>query len=258
MERRLRDLVLFSSRLQRLVIGFLGKSDALRRNGDTPQITLQYCRPSYTTTTMPRVMVRQERKAAVEDKIRRALEKRGREGTSFQGLATGFGVPLNDAGREHTKSRPYPQPPRRHWTSTVFLPGSTFSRRWQRMRNEMGIPNLQNLGRAGCRGSSTVTLMFPRSLDPIWTVNVHWQVTPDPLSTISHFLPEDIYNMDEKGFILGMSSRAKVICRAGMPPPRVMQDGTRELITVIETICAGTAAQFILLLMAIYKGAALV
>ena len=71
-----------------------------------------------------------------------------------------------------------------------------------------------------------------------------------------NFLPENIYNMDEKGFILGMSSRAKVISRAGRRPPRVMQDGTRELITVIETICASTAAQFILPTMVIYKGAA--
>ena len=60
-----------------------------------------------------------------------------------------------------------------------------------------------------------------------------------------NFLPENIYNMDEKGFILGMSSRAKVIYR-GRHPPRVMQDGTRKLISVIETICASTAAQFIL------------
>ena len=28
------------------------------------------------------------------------------------------------------------------------------------------------------------------------------------------FHPQDIYNMDEKGFILGFSSRAKVICQA--------------------------------------------
>jgi hypothetical protein len=27
--------------------------------------------------------------------------------------------------------------------------------------------------------------------------------------------PEDIFNMDEKGFIIGMSSKAKVICRRG-------------------------------------------
>ena len=73
------------------------------------------------------------------------------------------------------------------------------------------------------------------------------------LKEYNNFLPKDIYNMDEKGFILGMPNRAKVVCRAGRRPPRVAQDGTRELITVIETVCA---ASFVLLPMVIYKGAA--
>ena len=48
-----------------------------------------------------------------------------------------------------------------------------------------------------------------------------------------NFLPENIYNMDEKGSTL---NRTKVFCRAGRRPPQVTQDGTRELITVIETV----------------------
>ena len=51
---------------------------------------------------MPRVKVRQEKNDAVEEEIRRALEKRDREGTSFQDLAFEFGVPrltLNDRAR---------------------------------------------------------------------------------------------------------------------------------------------------------------
>ena len=32
-------------------------------------------------------------------------------------------------------------------------------------------------------------------------------------------LPEDIFNIGEKGFIIGRSARAKVICRAGRRPP---------------------------------------
>ena len=42
---------------------------------------------------MPRVKVRQEKNDAVEEEIRRALEKRDREGTFFQDLASEFGVP---------------------------------------------------------------------------------------------------------------------------------------------------------------------
>ena len=48
-----------------------------------------------------------------------------------------------------------------------------------------------------------------------------------------NFLPENIYNMDEKG---STPNRTKVICRAGRRPPQVTQDGTRELITTIETV----------------------
>ena len=62
---------------------------------------------------MPRVKVRQERNAAVEEKIRRALEKREREGTSSQDLATEFDVSrstLNDnvrarGGKSRQKAR---------------------------------------------------------------------------------------------------------------------------------------------------------
>ena len=46
---------------------------------------------------------------------------------------------------------------------------------------------------------------------------------------------ENMWNMDEKGFILGTASGAKVIAHAGRRPPRTTHDGTRELITVIET-----------------------
>ena len=51
---------------------------------------------------MPRVKVRQEENDAAEENIRCTLEKRGREGTSFQDLASEFGVPrstLNDRAR---------------------------------------------------------------------------------------------------------------------------------------------------------------
>ena len=45
-----------------------------------------------------------------------------------------------------------------------------------------------------------------------------------------------IYNMDEKGFVMGLASRAKVLCRRGRRNPRVTHDGKRELVTVIETV----------------------
>jgi hypothetical protein len=52
------------------------------------------------------------------------------------------------------------------------------------------------------------------------------------------FKRENMYNMDEKGFLLGRGSRVKVITRRGRNPPEETQDGLREWITIVET-CAG-------------------
>ena len=50
-----------------------------------------------------------------------------------------------------------------------------------------------------------------------------------------HNFSPKIYEMDEKGFSLGVPNRVKVMCRAGRKPTH---DGMRELIAVTETICA--------------------
>ena len=56
------------------------------------------------------------------------------------------------------------------------------------------------------------------------------------------FLPHNIYNMDEKGFLLGLSDRTNVIVRRGRrQPARETHDGSREWITVVETCCANSA-----------------
>jgi hypothetical protein len=49
---------------------------------------------------------------------------------------------------------------------------------------------------------------------------------------------ENIYNMDEKGFLLGQALKVKVICRKGRKNPRYSQDGNREMVTVIECVSA--------------------
>ena len=64
---------------------------------------------------------------------------------------------------------------------------------------------------------------------------------------------ENMWNMDEKGFILGKANRAKVMACAGRLPPRTTHDGTRELITVIE---ACGAKQGMLPPMVVFKGTA--
>jgi hypothetical protein len=54
--------------------------------------------------------------------------------------------------------------------------------------------------------------------------------------------PENIYNMDEKGVQLGIGSRVAALVDRDQKTAYQLEDGNRELITVIETICAdGTA-----------------
>ena len=42
--------------------------------------------------------------------------------------------------------------------------------------------------------------------------------------------------MDEKGFLIGVALRCKVICKRGPRSVKLTQDGSREWVTVIETI----------------------
>jgi hypothetical protein len=43
--------------------------------------------------------------------------------------------------------------------------------------------------------------------------------------------------MDEKRFLMGLASKAKVLCRRGRRNPRVTHYGKLELVTIIETVC---------------------
>jgi hypothetical protein len=56
--------------------------------------------------------------------------------------------------------------------------------------------------------------------------------------------PENIYNMDEKGVQLSIGSRVAALVDRDQKSAYQLEDGNRELITIIETICAdGTALQ---------------
>jgi hypothetical protein len=53
---------------------------------------------------------------------------------------------------------------------------------------------------------------------------------------------ENIYNMDEKGILLGVGKKVKVLVDRNQQTIKRIEDGSRELVTVLETICAdGTA-----------------
>jgi len=48
--------------------------------------------------------------------------------------------------------------------------------------------------------------------------------------------PHNLYNMEEKGFLMGTAMRYKVICRSVRRTPKLTQDGSRDWVTVIEAI----------------------
>src|SRR5437773_8641815 len=63
---------------------------------------------------------------------------------------------------------------------------------------------------------------------------------------------DNICNMDEKGFLMELASKAKVICRQGRRNSRYTCDGSRELITVLECV---SAEKHLLPSMIVTKGA---
>ena len=50
--------------------------------------------------------------------------------------------------------------------------------------------------------------------------------------------PNTISNVDEKGFLLGQTTKAKVIGRRGKKNPYIKQRGSREMVTLIEAVTA--------------------
>jgi len=53
-----------------------------------------------------------------------------------------------------------------------------------------------------------------------------------------------IYNKDEKGFMMGLAAQAKVLCRGGRRNPRVTHDGKWELVTAIKTVAVDESVLF--------------
>lgn len=63
--------------------------------------------------------------------------------------------------------------------------------------------------------------------------------------------PENLYNMDEKGVQMGLGARARVLVDRNQKTVYMKTDGNRELVTLVECVCAdGTALDPL----AIFKG----
>lgn len=68
-------------------------------------------------------------------------------------------------------------------------------------------------------------------------VNEFFDMLAD-LITEYRILPENIYNMDEKGIQLGIGAKITAMIDRDQKAVYSIEDGNRELVTVIEAICA--------------------
>jgi hypothetical protein len=234
---------------------------------------------------MPRVKARTAKNEEREDKIRRALEERAELGTSYEDLALTYGIPkstlCNRAGGMQSRQKS-------HETYQAITPAMENAlEKWALQMDSQGFPPRLDLFKAMAQLLYQQHMQEseesgPETLGPTWlrgflnrhpAVSARYSTTldrqrafanqPGPIKDYFKKLKaviarykirdENIWNMDEKGFTLGLANRAKVVARAGRRPPRTTHDGTRELITVIETCGANRT---MLPPMVIFKGTA--
>ena len=218
-----------------------------------------------------------------EGKIRQALEERARLNTSFEDLHHKYGIPRSTlcdrAGcvesrekshKDYQALTPALEDAMVKWAlrmdSQEFPPRlDLFKATAEKLFHDTNAsePNAtpQVLGRNWLRGflnrHPNVSARYSTPMDHQRAFANH----PGPIkdyfkklkAVISKYQiqEENMWNMDEKGFILGTASGAKVIARAGRWPPRTTHDGMRELITVIVT-CG--AKRVMLPPMVVFKG----
>jgi hypothetical protein len=70
-----------------------------------------------------------------------------------------------------------------------------------------------------------------------FAVNRFFNMLTDVMKEFN-ILPENLYNMDEKGLQLGIGARITAMIDRDQQTVYSIEDGNRELVTVIETICA--------------------
>jgi hypothetical protein len=214
----------------------------------------------------PRSVISNEK----EERICRALDESAAEGTGLRELALKYGVPrstLSDRLRGGQSMRqakagkqslnPYQEQALVKWVaqmeSTGFPPRLDLFKAVaehlakQRAEDE-GDPKLAEIGTTWLRGffdrHPEISAKYAVKLDLVRAlagqpgpIRRYFELLGKLLKKYG-FKKENMYNMDEKGFMLGMGNRAKVITHRGRKPPQETQDGSREWITVVETCAA--------------------
>ena len=221
---------------------------------------------------MPKIKARAGTENDLEGRIRGALEQRDREGTTLRELAILCKVPrstLSDRARggktrqqtheDYQTLTPGMEKALEKWVDTwdergfplrldLFKAVATQLAEWR--AEEEGDPSLAELGPSWLRGSLnrhptyptkfSVTLDRQRALSSNPTlIKNYFQKLGKALKKHA-FKPENMCNMDEKGFLLGYNNWAKVIVRHRRRTPTETQGGSSEWITVVEPVYAIT------------------
>jgi len=103
--------------------------------------------------------------------------------------------------------------------------GASWPKRFRKRHPDLKMKKTVGLekARAKALNETTVKEFFDMIVDVIKEYNI---------------LPENIYNMDEKGIQLGIGARITAMIDRDQQTVYSLEDGNRELVTVIETICA--------------------
>jgi hypothetical protein len=104
-------------------------------------------------------------------------------------------------------------------------PGASWVRRFKARHLELKV-----------KWSSTLEKCRAASLNPT-LVNEFYNILEDTIK--GYNIPvENIYNMDEKGIQLGIGQKVKAFVDRDQTDVYSVEDGNRELVTIIETVCA--------------------
>jgi hypothetical protein len=113
--------------------------------------------------------------------------------------------------------------------ASVILGGDPLSEHWAR-HFRTRHPDLQSRWASGLECCRAKALNRPQ-------VTEYFNILIE-LITKYNIIPSNIYNMDEKGVQLGIGKRTLVLVDRDQKTIQHLENGDRELVTIIETVCA--------------------
>jgi hypothetical protein len=103
--------------------------------------------------------------------------------------------------------------------------GGSWSKRFLRRHSDLKVKMTVRLEKARAKALNTSA------------VNEFYNILEDIIKEYS-ILPKNLYNMDEKGIQLGIGARTAAFVDREQILVYSIEDGNRELVTIIEAVCA--------------------